>query len=973
VKKLSTMINDFFIKWLLFPASIFIIIFSFFWACIEVKEIKKLQLYYTEDIGRHVKTYLDNCKNNLTHVELHLDPNNSAETKIKKVTGAELSFDAVCLLDENMTTIRSVPYKSFKGDFSGFINKKNKNSSFFLTSPYYSILKNKTSVAMVKKTEKSKGFILAELNLSQLDDYIKKLTSSIKNGRIFLTDSYGNIISHSNRFLVNSRTNFGDKLIIKKLKNNETFSGFLIDDGKCHLISAGKIPSADWIIVMEQEAFSILCPLLIYGISLLIFVLTLFYIFIFLFNRKIYKSAVLPITGFAKKIDSIKNLGTTNFISSKKETFEELGTLEKSFLKMRDTILEREKELRESREKYMGIVEDSPSLICSFLADGTIVFVNKEYCRYFKKSPKEIIGTNFLKLLPEKTGKFILKSLSLLTPEAPIQTNEHMVIGRNKKLRWHKWTYRAIFDNLGNVSVFQGTGEDITKKKIDEEKLAAERERLSITLKSIGDGVITTDTDGKIILVNKVAEQLTGWKQEEAKNKKLTEVFNIINEETGLPCENPVEKVLLTGEMVELENHTTLISKTGEKRAIADSGAPIKDRKNKTIGVVLVFRDTTEKKKLQEALVKTAKLDSLGVLAGGVAHDFNNLLAGIFGYIELALIFSNDPKVNKFLNKAVGAMDRAKSLTGQLLTFSKGGFPIKEPGLLFPFIKKTTKFALSGSNIKCHFKFPEKNVFCNFDKNQMAQVIDNLVINAKQAMPSGGELDIESENIFIKNHPILNPGNYIKISIKDTGGGIPLKIKPKIFDPFFTTKETGHGIGLSTSYSIIEKHGGTIEVESEPGKGSVFKVYLPSFETKTREQKSFEIKENHSGSGIILIIDDEKLVLEMISSMVKTLGYDSELKESPKEAIKFFKEKINSKTKISAVICDLTIPGEMGGRGIVAEIRKFDKKTPVFVASGYSENPVMINPKKYGFTSSISKPFKRSELAKLLNTYLDKN
>lgn len=966
MKKLSTMVNDFFIKWLLLPASLLIIIFSFFWAWMELKEITKFQLYYTRDLGQHVKTYLNNCKNNLDHAELHLNLSDSIENEIKKVTGAQLSFDAVCLLDENMKTIVSVPNKSFKGDFSGLINN---NNSFSLTSPYYSILKNKTSIAMVKKAEKTNGYILAELNLSELDNYVNKLTSSIKNGSVFLTDSYGNLISHSNKALVNSRTNIADRPIIKKIKNQQIFSGFLPDNEKYNLMSAAKIPSADWIIVMKQDAFTILSPFFISGISFLLIIFFLFYIFIFLFNRKLYKSAVLPITAFAKRIDSIRNSGTSNFQYSKKEKIEELDDLEKSFLKMHETVLKREKDLKQSQEKYMGIVEDSPSLICSFLADGTIVFANKEYCRYFNKTPEELIGTSFLGLIPEKCGQTILNQLSFLTPQSPIYTNEHQVIDSNKELRWHKWTDRAIFDSLGKISVFQAIGEDITEKKINEEKLAAERERLAVTLKSIGDGVITTDTDGKIILINEVAEKLTGWKQEEAKNKMLPEVFNIINEETGLPCDNPVEKVLLTGEIVELENHTILISKTGEKRAITDSGAPIKDTQNKTIGIVLVFRDMTEKKKMQETLEKSAKLESLGVLAGGIAHDFNNLLGGIFGYIDLALTFSNEPKVKEFLTLSMGAMERAKNLTSQLLTFSKGGAPMKEPGHLFPFLKKTAEFALSGSKIKCNFKISEDLSICNFDKNQMAQVIDNLVINAKQAMPFGGNIDIEAENVFIKNHLILKPGYYIKISVKDNGPGIPLKIKTKIFDPFFTTRETGHGIGLSTCYSIIEKHEGTIEVESEPDKGSIFQIYLPSAETKDLKTENINTKENQSGSRSILIIDDEELLLKMTSSMLKTLGYESEGKINAEEAIDFFRVNNN----IAAIICDLTIPGGMDGVEAVAEIRKINDTIPVFVASGYSDDPAMTNPGDYGFTASIPKPFKRSELATLLNTYLDKN
>lgn len=974
MKKLSSIINAFLIKWLLIPAIVFTIFFSTFWICIEIKEIKQLQLYHTKNISQHVKAYLSNCSDNISHAEFHLDNPYFVAKKLQEVAGSHLSFNAICLLDKNMRTIKSVPEYSFKGDFTGLINQKNTNHTFFLSSPYYSIQKSKTTVAMLKKTDKYNGFILAELNLSGLDDYIKSLTDSIKKGSVFITDSYGNLISHSNSKLVNSQENFANMKIIKRLKNKKSVSGFFLGKKDLKLMSCAKINSAEWIVVLEQDAITIFNPVLISGFSFLCAVFILFFLFIFLLNKRLYKSVVLPVSDFAKKIDLIKKsnghlIKISETKSLESEPFLELYQLNKSFSKMHEILAKRENALKESEEKYKSIVEDNPSLICAFLPDATITFANNAYCKYFNKTREELTGTKFLELLPENDRQTALKNLSLLTFDSPINETEHHVIDSNGKLRWHRWIDRAIFDNNKKLISFQSIGEDITEKKIDEENLAAERERLAVTLRSIGDGVITTDTQGKIVLINKVAESLTGWNLQEAKGKNLTDVFNIINEETGVPHENPVEKVLSTGEIVELANHTVLISKNGDKRVISDSGAPIKDMKSKTIGVVLVFRDMTEKKKMQETLEKTAKLESLGVLAGGIAHDFNNLLGGIFGYIDLALELSNEEKIKKFLTLSMDAMERAKNLTGQLLTFSKGGAPIKETGHLFPFIKQAADFALSGSNIKCNFKIQENLLMCNFDKNQMGQVVDNLVINAKQAMPLGGELNIEGKNIFFDHHPILKPGHYIEISFQDTGPGIPLNIQPRIFDPFFTTKEKGHGIGLTTSYSIIEKHGGLIEVESLPKKGSIFKIYLPANESESlKTEKPYQ--QNHYGSGEILIIDDEELLISMTSSMLEMLGYKAVGKKKAEEGIEYFKESKAKGLNISAIICDLTIPGGMDGVKAATEIRKIDTEIPIFVSSGYSEDPVMTNPLKYGFTASIPKPFKRSELSSLLNNYL---
>ena len=330
--------------------------------------------------------------------------------------------------------------------------------------------------------------------------------------------------------------------------------------------------------------------------------------------------------------------------------------------------------------------------------------------------------------------------------------------------------------------------------------------------------------------MNTIAEELCGYTLEEARGKPLTSVFNIINETTREPHANPVEKVLATGQIIELENHTVIISKTGVERIIADSAAPIRQNNEDIIGVVLVFRDVTEKSKLQEILQRSQKLESLGLLAGGIAHDFNNLMGGVFGYIDLAVSVTKEDRVTAYLSNALSAIDRARGLTQQLLTFSKGGAPVQKTTVLVPLIEDVVKFALSGSNVTYKISISKDIWPCTIDETQIGQVIDNLVINAQQAMPMGGVVQIFSENIIIaaKEHPVLQKGNYVKISIKDSGIGISKKMLSCIFDPFFTTKPKGHGLGLSTSYSIINRHGGAIDVESVLDEGSTFYVYLPA-------------------------------------------------------------------------------------------------------------------------------------------------
>lgn len=541
--------------------------------------------------------------------------------------------------------------------------------------------------------------------------------------------------------------------------------------------------------------------------------------------------------------------------------------------------------------------------------------------------------------------------------------------GKGVCWRWSK-AFPERTDDGGTL--WHGIIMDVTERKQAEEAIATERERLSVTLRSIGDGVITTDTSGNVVIMNKVAEELTGWSQEQAQGKHLLSVFNIINQNTREPHENPVEKVLATGHTVELENHTLLISQDGTERIIADSGAPIKDKESKTIGVVLVFRDMTEKHRMLDNLQRIDKLDALGVLAGGIAHDFNNLLSGIFGYIDMAKEeCTNNKATQDYLDKALNVFDRTKDLTMQLLTFSKGGAPKRKTGQIGNLVKENAAFVLSGSKVGCDVNIDQNLWLCDYDENQIGQVIDNIVLNAQQAMPAGGTIAISVSNITVNTTEtlLLKAGNYIKVSITDTGVGIPQNYLQQIFDPFFTTKQKGNGLGLATCYSIVEKHEGLIDVESEPGKGSTFHIYLPATQTGMLQGTS-QTTLQHQGSGLILVMDDENYMREIVGDMLATMGYTILKAENGDEALRICTETQLQGNLISGAIFDLTIPGGMGGKETVAKFRESYPDIPIFASSGFSEDPVMAQPSEFGFTDSIRKPFKKGDLAEMLNKYM---
>ena len=515
---------------------------------------------------------------------------------------------------------------------------------------------------------------------------------------------------------------------------------------------------------------------------------------------------------------------------------------------------------------------------------------------------------------------------------------------------------------------------NITPRKKAEDDLAAEKEQLAVTLRSIGDGVITTDTRSRVVLLNTVAETLTGWSQQEAQGQPLTEVFNIIHEQTCKPCDNPAEKVLTSGEIMALANHTTLIARDGRERKIADSAAPIRDREGRIIGVVLVFRDVTEKHRMEEELLKVKKLESVGVLAGGIAHDFNNILVAILGNINLALLDGNlEERTRRLLSEAEKASIRAKGLTQQLLTFSKGGEPIKQTASIAEIIQDSADFVLHGSNVACRYSLPDDLWLVDIDKGQMSQVIQNIIINAKHAMPDGGTIQVNCKNVESLITPDTSlpiKDKYIKIDIIDSGSGIPASLIDKIFDPYFTTKQEGSGLGLAVTHSIISKHDGYISVQSKPGEGTTFTIYLPA---STREQKKENSKtaiETNTNRAKIMIMDDEEMVRDIAKAILVMLGHDVILAADGEEAVELYKKERNSGQPIDIIIMDLTIPGGMGGESAVQEILAINPAAKVIVSSGYSNDPIMAHYQDYGFSAAIVKPFQIQDIMDVLNKLL---
>lgn len=631
-----------------------------------------------------------------------------------------------------------------------------------------------------------------------------------------------------------------------------------------------------------------------------------------------------------------------------------------------------EQALLESEQQYRALVEQSSNPVY-VLQHNKVVLVNAAWEELFGYKREEVLNEKFdyMTLIAPESWEVVRERMERRMKGLPVvpkyemqaltKDGRHVYIDVSvAEITWH------------NKPAVQGVYYDITQRKRAEAALAAEKEQLAVTLRSIGDGVITTDILGRIVLLNKVAEQLTGWSSDDALGKPIETVFNIVREKTGERVDNPVYGVLKSGSPKELKDHTALIAKDGMQRLISDSAAPILDSENHVIGAVLVFRDITERNKLEQERIKASKLESVGILAGGIAHDFNNILTAILGNLSLMKMVIDKPdEIRKRVNEAEKASMRARDLTQQLLTFSKGGAPVKSAGSIRELIKDSSEFALRGSNISCHYSIASGLWPVEVDQGQISQVIHNLILNAVQAMPEGGKIDVSACNLRVTpamGLP-LQEGTYLQIAITDHGIGIPPEHLQKIFDPYFTTKQKGSGLGLATSYSIIKNHDGFIAVQSELGKQTTFTVYLPAIEREI-EVELVRPETELSGAGKILIMDDEEDIRNIMTQMLRRLGYVIVATSDGREAIDCYTQAKLSEEPFDLVVMDLTIPGGMGGKEAMERLRKFDPDIKAIVISGYSNDPVMSDFRNYGFSGVIPKPFDMATLTKTIKEML---
>ena len=627
-----------------------------------------------------------------------------------------------------------------------------------------------------------------------------------------------------------------------------------------------------------------------------------------------------------------------------------------------------EEALQESEGRYRELIEESGLAVLIDDLDGNFIYFNDTFAGLFGYDREEMRKLRIQDLVhPDDLDEGQMQHRNRI--RAPIQNSQYELraIKSDRSILHLEINFSPI-KRRNKISGFRSYIRDITLRKAAEEALRESEEKYRGLVENIGIGISLISPQMEILSLNrKMLEWFPGI--DPSKRPVCYESYGDPPKIQEICSYCPVVKTLKDGNVHEAVSETPAGDEIKNYRIIS---SPVKDVSGNVVAVIEMVEDVTEKLKLEKERVRAGKLESIGILAGGIAHDFNNILAGLLGSVSRAKMDINPgSETYKALERAETASIRAERLTDQLLTFSKGGAPVKEKASVAELVRDTAGFTLSGSNVGCDFLIPGDAWEAKVDKGQISQVIQNLVMNAAQAMPGGGKITISVENLRIgsKHHLPLHKGKYVKISVEDRGIGIPNDYLQKIFDPYFTTKQRGSGLGLATVYSIVKNHDGHIDVSSELGVGTTFDVYLPSTGKVPSKEGPVEAT-IVPGTGKVLVVDDEEIIRITLGDILTKIGYEVKSVSDGREAIELFTSEKDRGQPFDIVILDLTIPGGMGGKETIVKLREIDPDVKAIVSSGYATDPVVATFKEHGFSGYLKKPYKASDLSMALGEIL---
>ncbi|MCB0065349.1 MAG: response regulator [Caldilineaceae bacterium] len=618
--------------------------------------------------------------------------------------------------------------------------------------------------------------------------------------------------------------------------------------------------------------------------------------------------------------------------------------------------------LAQTRKEYFDLYNFAPVAYLTLDRQGLIHNIN-------------LCGADLL----DRTQRYLLKRpfLSHVSPQYHMQFVEYLDEVMKCQGRVQTEVGLAINDRYVALDAVAATTEhqelicrmamtDITHLRQVEQSLRVEKEQLNVTLHAIADGVIVTNAAGVVRLINPPALAMLKTTEAAVLGQPLLSILPIFDEKTN-QCLTPLLLQSMTCPPVMLPQTALLRTTDHAPLWVTLSASPIQDGAT-LLGMIVVFHDETVKRQQQAEELRTQKLEALGTLAGGIAHDFNNLLAGFFGRVDIARRFlSPEHRAYRSLDSAMRSLERATGLTAQLLTFAQGGDPIKEPLSVEDIITEAANFSLHGSNVKLHMNFVSDLYPVAADRGQIGQAISNLVINAQQAMPTGGILTIAAQNIEQATDC------YVQITVQDEGVGIAPQHLAHIFDPYFTTKQKGSGLGLTVTHSIIQKHNGTIAVDSKVNQGTTVTICLPACpHCRQADTDTAPVTDPIDAlpPARILVVDDEEVVREALVEALDMLGHQAIFAVDGEEAVEAYRNAHAGNAPYDLVITDLTIPGSMGGQAATQAILQINPAAKVIVSSGYATDPVLANYEQHGFAARIVKPYRLAELQTTLHRVL---
>ncbi len=639
-----------------------------------------------------------------------------------------------------------------------------------------------------------------------------------------------------------------------------------------------------------------------------------------------------------------------------------------------------EEAVRKNESRYRALVEDMPALVCRFLPDGTLTFVNEYYCSYFHMDREDLIGNNFFQFIPENDREQVRGQFLSLTQQQPTITYQHQVYDVEGSVVWQEWTDRALFDEQGNVVEYQSIGRDITEQQRAEQALSESEARLrrAQQMARIGDWELHVPS-GKVTWSDELC-RIMGIEPGEATS--IATLLQIVHPDDRERVREAINTTLTQGKP--FDGEIRLIRSDAEERVIQLRVQVTPSPEGQPQRIVGVAQDITERTKLEEQFYQAQKMEAIGTLAGGIAHDFNNLLMGILGSASLMQmeLDKGHPEYDR-LQKIEELVRRGAELTNQLLGFAQGGKYEARPTDLNTLVKESCEmFGRTRKEITIRTMLQPELWLVEADHSQIEQVLLNLYVNAWQAMPQGGELIVGTENVDLDEDFVrafeAEPGRYVMISVMDTGIGMDREIQEKIFDPFFTTKEVGRGtgLGLSSVYGIIESHNGFIDVSSKKGHGSAFMIYLPVLEPPGQEPEQQTTQMEFPGRQLqgdekILVIDDEPMITTIAREILEQEGYQVMIANSGQEAIKMLTGPEEDLPFFpDLIILDLIMP-PLDGSETFDRINEMHPRLKVLLSSGYSMDNQAIEILARGCDGFIQKPFDARELLYKVRTILD--